>query len=120
MTRHKPTIPTPPYGRHSQSSEKEAAAKRIDPEFHNRPSIILVVLTKHATLGSDLPSAFFRLFRPLSIIPCSLLLVASAINQSIAVYRMGSMRLRWFFSSFLLVSVCLTSSAVAQNAPRIT
>jgi esterase/lipase superfamily enzyme len=30
------------------------------------------------------------------------------------------MRLRWLFSSFLLVSVCLTSSAVAKNAPRIT
>src|SRR5262249_28310934 len=33
---------------------------------------------------------------------------------------MGSMCLRRFFSSFLLMSVCLTSSAVAQNAPRIT
>jgi esterase/lipase superfamily enzyme len=30
------------------------------------------------------------------------------------------MCLRWFFSSFLLMSVCFTSSAVAQNAPRIT
>src|SRR5262245_40500409 len=33
---------------------------------------------------------------------------------------MGSMCLRWFFSSFLLMSVCFTSSAVAQNAPRNT
>src|SRR5262245_57030239 len=84
MIRHRPTIPTPPYGRHSQSSEKEAAAKLIDQEFHNRHSNSISNHSEHRR------------------------------------YRMGNMCLRGFFSSLLLMSVCFTSSAVAQNPPRIT